>query len=411
MSASKALRARILGSASPHEVRWLPDAVVVVDGDGRLEAVELYDGRPVDEDLRAEGLMTPGFVDAHLHFPQLRIIGAASGPLLPWLQRSVFPEEARFADEEHARIVAAELCDSLRSAGTTLSMIYGSAHPRASEVLLEALEAAGQRAIVGPVLMDRGAPEDVLLAAEPALEALETLAGTWHGRDGGRLRVAAVPRFALSCSPELLRGAGALAERLDLPVTTHLSENLEECRATSEAFGADDYLSVYEDAGLTRPGAVFAHCIHLSDGEWDRFAAAGCVVAHCPDSNDFLGSGGMPVARVATRQIGIALGSDVAAGRTLSMPHVASRAFDNGLRQGVRLPRELLLWWAARVAALALGEARVGALKPGLEADLVLWPLEGPLPTPERALERLLFDHDRGPARRVWVRGRELEAS
>ncbi|RME26521.1 MAG: guanine deaminase, partial [Deltaproteobacteria bacterium] len=295
------LRCRLLNPLSPTTVEWLDDARVELGEDGRIAAVGPWAGGRCDEDLRP-GVLTPGFVDGHVHFPQLRIIGAASGPLLTWLQRSTFPEEARMADPAHAASVAHAFVACLAAAGSTTSFIYSSAHPAACDALLDAVDRRGLRAIAGPVLMDRDAPEELLLPASEALPALEALVDRWHGHDG-RIQVAVVPRFALSCTMDLMTAAGELARRRHLPVSTHLSENPAEVQATTALHRADDYLAVYEQAGLVHDRTVFAHCIHLSESEWDRLAAAGAVVAHCPDSNDFLGSGGMPLGAVDARGI------------------------------------------------------------------------------------------------------------
>ncbi len=398
-------RARVLTPASPTEVRWLDDAAVVHEH-GRFTEIGPYDGRPVDEDLRP-GVLLPGFVDAHVHFPQTRIVGSASGPLLDWLERSTFPEEARFADVGHAAAVAEHFVQRLAAAGTTLSFAYGSVHAEAAEALFATLARAGLRAIAGPVLMDAHSPEPLLRRVERALPDLLGLVERWHGHDG-RLEVAVIPRFALSCTPRMLREAGRLAAENGLWVSTHLSENTVECEVACERFGARDYLSIYEDAGMLTERSVYAHCIHLSDDEWSRFAAAGAVVAHCPDSNDFLGSGGMPVGVVRGRSIPLAIGTDVAAGRSFRVPRILSSAYDNGLRCGVTLTPEELLWMGTRGGALALGHPQVGALEVGLEADACLF-----LPPPwsedaAAVLASLIFDHDARPMARTWVRGEQV---
>lgn len=402
------LRCRALDPAAPDAVRWLSDAVLDVR-DGRIHALGPYDGQPVDEDLRP-WVIAPGFVDAHLHFPQTRIVGAASGPLLDWLARSTFPEEERFADPTHAARVARVFCERLAAAGTTLSMVYGSVHASSADALFTALDRAGLRAIAGPVLMDANSPAALTIPAGRALADLADLADRWDGHDDGRLRVAVIPRFALSCSREMLAGAGRLAAERGLWVTTHLSENLEECRVARELFDAPDYLSIYEDAGLLHDRSVYAHCIHLSESEWDRFAAAGAVVAHCPDSNDFLGSGGMPIGAVRGRGIPVALGTDIAAGRTFRVPRIASSAYDNALRQGVSVDPRALFWLATRGGALALGEPRVGALTPGLDADLVALDVPDWAEREDEVLGWVLFDHDARP-RRTWVRGQVVWSS
>lgn len=396
-------RARVLSPASASELTWIDDAIVCID-DGQIVEVGPHDGRAVDRDLRP-GVLLPGFVDAHLHFPQTRIVGSATGPLLAWLAASTFPEEQRFADAAHAAAVADRFCTRLASSGTTLCMAYGSVHPGAADVLLSTLAARGLKALAGPVLMDEHCPPALQLPVEPAMAALDALVARWHGHDDGRLSVAVIPRFALSCSAAMLEAAGALAAEHRLFVTTHLAETPAECRIARERFGTADYLAVYEAAGLVHERSVLAHCIHLSDAELDRLAASGAVVAHCPDSNDFLGSGGMPVEAMLQRAVPIAVGSDIAAGRSFRVPRILSSAYDNGLRQSVVLEAARLLWWGTRGGALALGHTQTGQIRAGLEADLCLF---DPPPWAEDAdavLASLLFDHDAPNMRATWVRG------
>lgn len=395
-------RARLLTPVSPDQALYLEDALVEVEA-GRLVRVEPWDGGLADQDLRP-GLLAPGFVDAHLHFPQTRIVGAATGPLLAWLARSTYPEEQRFAEPSHAEAVARIFLTATAAAGTTLALAYGSVHPAATHALLAEADRRGLRLIAGPVLMDENCPEALRLPVDRAIPALEELAETWHGKDG-RLEVAVVPRFAVSCSMPLMAAAGELARRRGLWATTHLSESPAECDSATTHFGTADYLAVYEAAGLVHERSIFAHCIHLSQSEWDRFAAAGAVVAHCPDSNFFLGSGRMPVAEVRGRGIPVAMGTDVAAGRSFRVPRILSSAYDNALATGVELDPRQLLWWGTRGGALALQHEHVGALQAGLEADMALYELPEWVDTEDEALAWLIFDHDAPRPLKTWVRG------
>ena len=246
MSVARTLRGRLL-CPRPEEARVevLRDGLLEIDALGRIAAVG---PAPADCDVEESfpgAVLLPGFVDTHVHFPQTRILGSASGPLLPWLLRSVFPEEARFAEARYAAAVAWEFCEQLVRHGTTCAAIYSSSHPIAATLLFTELERRGLRALAGLTLMDRGAPPELLLAAGPALAACTELVERWHGVDRGRLQFCVTPRFALSCTPELLRGAAALAERHGLPVQTHLAENCDEIAATAAAFpGSRDYLGV-----------------------------------------------------------------------------------------------------------------------------------------------------------------------
>lgn len=404
------LRARVLTTQGPDRLRWWDDAVVRIE-DGRIVAIDdpidvTADraGEPLaDEDLRP-GVLVPGFVDAHVHWAQTRIVGSASGPLLDWLARSTFPEEARFADPRHAEPIAHVFLDRLAAAGTTLALAYGPVFPSATAVLLSAAVERGFRLITGPVLMDEHSPGELCLPADDALPALEDLADRWHGRHG--MELAVIPRFALSCSRGMMSDAGRLAEERGLRVSTHLSENPVECRVAVERFGARDYLEVYERAGLVREGTVLAHCIHLSPSELDRMRDARVVVAHCPDSNDFLGSGGMAID--AMRGIPLAIGTDVAAGRSFRIPRILSSAYDNALRQGTPVTPGQLLWWGTRGGALALGRPDTGEIAPGRDADLTLFDPPPWANGPAEVLSALIFDHDAPPMRATWVRGRKV---
>jgi guanine deaminase len=395
-----------------HEPRFdeVADALIEIDPEGRISAVA-----PAPPDCRVPethpgAVLLPGFVDTHIHFPQTRMIGSASGPLLEWLERSVFPEEARFARRAYAAEVAREFCDALIRQGTTCAAIYSSSHPEATDALFEELDRRGLRATAGLTLMDRGAPPELLLEPAAALEACATLLDRWHGRDGGRLRFSIVPRFALSCTPALMRGAAELAARHKLWVQTHISENRGELKATAETFpAARDYLAVYEDHGLVGERTLLAHCIWLSEGEWDRMAGYKAAVAHCPDSNFFLGSGCLRLRSATSRGIRVGLGTDMGAGRTFSLRRVAASAYDAALAVDAAVEPEELLWRATAGGALALGlGSTVGRLAPGYEADLVA------VEVPQRAsagllIDALLFRHDAGPARATYVRGQRID--
>jgi len=239
------------------------------------------------------------------------------------------------------------------------------------------------------------------------MEGLRALKTAWHGRDD-RLQLAVIPRFALSCSMEMMQASGAFAREHGLWVSTHLAETPEECRVARERFGTDDYLAVYEQAGLVHERSVFAHCVHLSDGEWDRFASAGAVVAHCPDSNAFLGSGAMPIDAVDARRVPVAMGSDIAAGRSFQVCRALSHAYDNGLRRDHPLSLARLLWLGTRGGALALGQPQVGAIEVGLEADLTLYEVPWWVADAEGVLASVFFDHDRPGPVGTWVRGRRI---
>lgn len=411
----RAFRGRILtpvpapGALVP-PLRFEEDGVIVTGDDGRILAVEPFSPaapRPV-LDLHPH-VLVPGFTDAHVHFPQTRAIGCAVGPLLDWLDSTIFPEEQRFSAEAYAREVAGEFYGRMLSFGTTCAGIYATSSPVATRVAFEAAARAGMLAQIGLVLMDRGAPDGLLVPRARALADLAELLAERRGDD--RVRLAVTPRFALSCSPELLAGAAAFADRHGLLMQTHLSENPSECEATLAAFpGARDYLGVYESFGLAGDRALFAHAIHLSESEWERLAAGGSRLAHCPDSNAFLGSGRMRLREALRRGIRTGLGSDVAAGRTFDMRRIAASAYDTALAERAPVsPEELFAlatWGGADV--LGFGD-QAGALTPGRRADFAVIDVPAYARVRDDVLRHVLFASDATPVVRTYLAGRRAD--
>jgi guanine deaminase len=413
-SLKTAFRGKVLTArAGTADVRYLDDGLVVLDEQGRIANVDAYSpeleqGANV-RDVRP-WLISPGFVDAHLHFPQIRVIGSASGPLLPWLEQTVFPEEARFLDVEHARIVALELVQRLTSVGTTTAVLYSSSSPEATRVLFDTLAKSGIRAIAGLTLMDQNCPEPLLVSADRALAASMELVEAFHGYDHGRLAFAMTPRFAPTCSRALLEGAAKLAHEKDLFVQTHISENAEEVHAALGVHPwAKDYLDVYERTGLLGSRSLLAHAIHLSPAEWDRIREHDARVVHCPDSNFFLGSGRHRLSEPQRRGIPVAVGTDVAAGRTFDVRRILSSAYDNALCLGERVTPAELFRLGTLGSAEALGiHAAIGSLEPGKDADISLIELPAYVDGVADVLSRVIFGSDTAPVREAYVRGKRL---
>ena len=390
---------------------YLRDALLEIDSAGVISAVGPAPAGCTVPETEPGAVWLPGFVDTHVHFPQTRIVGRSSGELLTWLERTVFVEEARFAETAYAADVAAEMCRRFVAAGTTTASIYGSSHPVATATLFAALDRVGLRAQVGMTLMDRNAPASLCLDADAALAACEALIARWHGHDADRLRFCITPRFALSCTPRLLDGAGELADRHQLPIQTHLSENHAEIAAVTRAFpDAAHYLDVYAQHGLCTARSLFGHCIHLEDAEWDLMQGCGAAIAHCPDSNFFLGSGVMPLRGALNRSVRVGLGSDVGAGRTFSLRRVAASAYDASLLKGERVGPAELVWLATAGGAAAMGLAdRIGHLEVGYDADVIAVSVPPEACEDEAALlDALLFSHATEPVMKMLVRGRRV---
>lgn len=410
-------RGTVLHSLSETEFELHPEADLTIGEDGRIVSLAPSDGSvPRDAtlfDLRGH-LILPGLVDAHFHIPQIDVIGIASARLLDWLTEHIFQAEAENEDPAVARDRARRSFRGLLASGTTTVAAFSSRHTDATEIAFEEAETAGLRAVIGKVLMDRGAPAALLEEPATALDDTARLIDRWHGAADGRLAVAVTPRFGITCSDELLAGAGRLAARTGVPVQTHLSENKEELLSIAELFpDRRDYTDVYEHAGLIGERTLLAHCVHLEDGEIDRLAAAGACAVHCPDSNFFLHSGRFPLERVRERGVPVALGTDVGAGSSLSLIEAMKMA--NYMQMRAVEPA-LLLHLATIGGARALGwEDRIGNLLPGKDADFVVLDvgeiLAGRVVTswrPEELLSMLIHRGHRAPVEEVYVRGRRV---
>lgn len=358
-------------------------AIAVLDG--RIVARGAWDGvrsaHPDDDvvDLR-HGLLLPGFVDTHVHFPQVRVIGGLGMPLLDWLDRCALPEEARLADPAKAADVAAEFLTGLVAAGTTSALVFGSHFETAVDVFCEQAARSGLRITTGLVVSDRGLRPELLTNPARAHAESMRLARRWHGR--GRLRYAVTPRFALTAGPDLLDAcARTLADVPGAMFTSHVNENPAEIAQVLQLCEADSYTGAYDRHGLLGPHAVLAHNVHPTDAELELLADRGGAVAHCPTSNAALGSGLFPMRRHLRAGVPFALGSDVGAGTGFCLMKEGLQAYF--LQQlhpdGLLLTPAQLLYLATMAGARALGfDDEVGDLSVGKRFDAVLLrPLPG----------------------------------
>jgi guanine deaminase len=358
-------------------LRHFPDGLLVVE-DGRVLAAGDYAAliKTLPAEVAVEALpgkiITPGFVDGHIHFPQIDMIASPGGALLDWLERYTFPAERAFADPDHAGEAAGRFLDSLLRHGTTTAMVYGSVHKVSVEALFEDALRRDMRLIAGKCLMDQG-PADLRDSLAEGTADTVDLIRTWGGR--GRLGYAVTPRFALGSSRAQLEAAGRiLAEHPRAWMQTHLAENLVEVRDTMTAFPeARDYLDVYDRFGLVTDRSMFAHCIHMEDRALARMGEAGSSCAFCPTSNLFLGSGLFDLTRTGSHGVKVALGTDVGAGTSWSLLTTAAEAYKVGRLRGEALDPLTAFHLATRGGAEALGLSdRIGALEAGMEADFVV---------------------------------------
>ncbi|OSM43276.1 guanine deaminase [Nesterenkonia sp. PF2B19] len=364
-----------------HDCALVVEDGVIVARTGLDAAVAGHPGHEV-VDLR-DGVLLPGLVDTHVHFPQIRVIGGLGMPLLEWLDQCALPEEERLAEATHAQAVAEDFLSSVVRSGTTSALVFGSHFPAAMDALFTQAERIGLRMTSGLVVSDRLLPESLLVTPERALEAGRTLAGRWHGR--GRLRYAVTPRFSLSASQEMLRscgellaaGAGTGPGDEGLWFTSHVNENPAEIAAVRELFPeARDYVDTYDRAGLLSSRAVLAHDVHPTEEELVILGERGAAVAHCPTSNFSLGSGLFPWRRHRDAGVPVALGTDVGAGAGFFLVAEGLQAYF-GQRllgaEGLDLRPSDLLHLATRSGAQVLGLAEeIGDLSVGRQFDAVL---------------------------------------
>jgi guanine deaminase len=376
------LRGRVLdflrepqGPGDADDLRYIEDGAIVTEH-GLIAAVGDY------ADLRGTAereidhrpcLLMAGFIDTHIHFPQVQVIASWGAQLLDWLNGYTFPAEIGFSDPDHAARMATAFFDLLVAHGTTTAVAFCSVHRTSVEAYFAEAARRNMRMIGGKVLMDRNAPEALRDTPQTGYDDSKALIADWHGR--GRALYAIAPRFAITSTPEQLELAGALAaEHPDCHVETHLSENRAEIAYTAELYPeARDYTDVYARFGLLGPKTLLGHAIHLSERELGALAEAGAHPVFCPTSNLFLGSGLFDDAGLRARGLVSAIATDVGGGTSYSMLRTLDEGYKVLQLGGQSLHPYRAFYWITRGNAVALGlEDRIGTLAPGSEADIVV---------------------------------------
>lgn len=327
----------------------------------------------IDVQHYPDALITPGFIDTHIHYPQTGMIASYGEQLLDWLNTYTFPTEKQFEDKAHASDVAAIFLKELLRNGTTTALVFGSVHPQSVDAFFEQADKLNLRMIAGKVLMDRNAPDYLTDTAESGYAQSKALIERWHGK--GRLHYAVTPRFAPTSTPEQLELAGKLlGEYPNLYMHTHLSENRQEIEWVKALFPErKGYLDVYDHHKLIGPRAVFAHGVHLCDEECARLAETGSAVAFCPTSNLFLGSGLFDLNRLEQHGVRVGLGTDVGAGTSFSQLQSLNEAYKVMQLQGKKLDPFKSLYLATLGGAHALYlDDKLGNFLPGKDADFLV---------------------------------------
>jgi len=352
---------------------WVTDGRIAAFGDyaavrsSAPEGIEEIDHRP--------HLILPGFIDMHLHFPQMQVIASYAANLLEWLNSYTFPEECRFVETDHAARIATHFYDELIRHGTTTAVAYCSVHKTSADAFFAQALKRGMCMVGGKVMMDRNAPQGLLDTPEMSYDETRAVIADWHGK--GRNHVAITPRFAITSTPAQMRAAQALAEEFpDLHIQTHLSENHDEIRYTLELYPqAKDYTDVYAHYGLLGSKTLLGHAIHLSEREADALSEAGAVAVHCPTSNLFLGSGLFPMKALMRREkpVRVAVATDIGGGSSYSMLRTMDEAYKIQQLLGERLNPLESFYLVTRGNAEALSMVGdIGTLEPGTAADLIV---------------------------------------
>ena len=357
---------------------YFQDGLMIVKS-GFVEAIgpapEMLAKLPVDASVTryTNSLIVPGFIDCHLHYPQTEIIAAYGEQLLEWLEMYAFPTENEFSDEKIASEIAEFFFDELMRNGTTTALVFGTVHKQSVDAFFSAAKARCLRMICGKVLMDRNAPHYLTDTPESGYQDSKELAERWHGVD--RLRYAITPRFAPTSSDEQLAMAGKLLnEHPDLYLHTHLAENNNEVQWVQGLFPeSTSYLDVYDHHGLLTKRSVFAHCIHLSDGDFDLMHKRGAGIAFCPTSNLFLGSGLFNLAKAEQSKVKVGMATDIGAGTSFSLLQTLSDAYKIQQLRDHQLSPFKSLYLATLGGAQTLDlDDLIGNFKPGKEADFVV---------------------------------------
>ena len=320
-----------------------------------------------------DDLILPGFVDGHVHYPQIGVIASFGAQLLDWLEKYTFPEEARFSDPDYARDTAKLFLDLLVANGTTTAAVYCTVHPESADAFFAESTSRNLRIIAGKILMDRNAPDSVLDIAQSGYDDTKALIEKWHGN--GRNLYAVTPRFAPTSTPAQLEACGTLmSEFSDVYLQSHVSENADEVKWVAELFPeARSYQDVYARYGMLGPRALYGHAIHMDEADLRQAAETGTKFVHCPTSNLFIGSGLFRMNETRQAGVDVLLGSDVGGGTSLSPFATMKAAYEIAQFSGYSLTPESAFWLstAGGAAALSLGTT-IGRLESGYEADIVV---------------------------------------
>lgn len=415
----------ILNPKKNNTVELIENGALAVNGEGKIEfsgaeseAAKKYRGAEI---IRfASSYILPGFIDIHTHLPQYPAVGLGKGELLDWLKTYIFPLEARFSDEAFARKHSEVFFKDVLKNGTTTVVVFCSSQKRAADIAFEEAEKAGIRAFIGKCIMDTGGPEELLSTLEENIGDSLELAQKWHGQDNGRLNYILSPRYAGTCTIKLLENTAELAETETLYIQTHLAENMKEISYIAGLFkGFESYTDVYDKTGLLGSRTILAHCIYLKERGLQALVDNKCKIAHCPTSNVFLNSGIMPLLKIVGKGINVGLGTDVAAGYSLSVMNEARNAIESAKIRSLIDNEQNILSPEAALCMATIGGAEtlgiddiIGSLDVGKDADFIVINagefIENELIAEKEAIISRILYTAANNVENVFVRGKSL---
>jgi guanine deaminase len=419
----KAYKAIIINPVDKDRAEVYQDGLLVFNPDGIIEYCGSSSDCPINyENLEihdfSDHIILPGLIDTHVHLPQYSAIGRGKGELLGWLEKYIFPLEAKFDDDEFAKEQSKLFFEDALSYGTTTMSVYCSVHPNAADISFETAAKLGARAFIGNSLMDENVPGELI--EKSSLEESKKIIEKWNGNDNGRLSYILTPRYAGCCSMELLRKCSEISKSEKLLIQTHIAENREELEFISKLYPKHkNYAVIYADAGILGESTILAHGIYLNEEEQAMIKDSGATICHCPNSNRFLQSGFMPLRKYLDEGMKIALGSDIAGGSSLSMLNEAKEAIETTkVRNIIGYPvreevfsAEEALWLATLAGAIALKiDSVTGNLIKGKEADFIILDgneIKDKSIKNEDLLSSLIYKYSEKRVMQTFVRGRE----
>ncbi len=358
------IRASIINPINFSEFKYYPDGVLIFDNEGYIIYIGEYKDIPFEYREQQvnhypKSFILPGFIDCHTHIPQYDAMGLASDELLSWLDKYIFPLESKFAEQNYYTKIIDKFFDEAKSYGTTTICAFSSSHLKATDYAFESAKNSGIRAYIGKTMMDIGNQKKIISNTKQNIEDTIELIEKWHNKSYGLLNYILSPRYAGSCSLELMKHTNDLALKYKLPIQTHIAENKTELEFIRQLFPRyDNYLHIYKEAGFLDSHTLFAHCIYLDDNEIEELSTSNCSIVHCPTSNIFLQSGFMQFFRLYSRNINICLGTDIAGGFSLSMLNETRSCIENSKILKIQGSQNQILSSANAIYLSTLGGAK-----------------------------------------------------